>query len=121
MQYVLGVDGGNTKTVALVARRDGTIVGAGRGGPGDIYNPYSGEGLPNVAQAVQHALDTAGVARGELAGGVFSMAGADWPEDFAFIEQIVRSHGLACPIQVFNDAIGALRAGSPDGTGLVVA
>ena len=32
MSYVLGVDGGNSKTVALIARCDGTIVGAGRGG-----------------------------------------------------------------------------------------
>ena len=38
MQYVLAVDGGNTKTIALVAALDGTILGAGRGGCGDIYN-----------------------------------------------------------------------------------
>src|SRR6185312_1179927 len=37
MSYVLGVDAGNTKTVALVARLDGTVVGAGRAGCGDIY------------------------------------------------------------------------------------
>ena len=44
MNYILGVDGGNTKTIALVATLRGEIVGAGRGGPGDIYNPSSGEG-----------------------------------------------------------------------------
>src|SRR2546426_11971918 len=38
MHYVLGVDGGNTKTIALVASLDGAILGAGRGGCGDIYN-----------------------------------------------------------------------------------
>ena len=74
-----------------------------------------------MRHATQQALDAASIARGELAGAVFSMAGADWPEDFAFIAGIVRGHGLACRAEVFNDAIGALRAGSPDGTGLVVA
>src|SRR5205807_1808836 len=37
MESVLAVDGGNTKTIALVASLDGTILGAGRGGCGDIY------------------------------------------------------------------------------------
>jgi hypothetical protein len=35
--FMLGVDGGATKTVALVARPDGSIVGAGRAGCGCIY------------------------------------------------------------------------------------
>ena len=29
---LLGVDGGNTKTVAVVATRDGTVLGTGRAG-----------------------------------------------------------------------------------------
>jgi hypothetical protein len=29
MTYLLGVDGGNTKSIALVARPDGAIAGAG--------------------------------------------------------------------------------------------
>ena len=52
MQYVLGVDGGNTKTIALVAALDGTILGAGRGGCGDIYNaPIEGTNWPDSATA----------------------------------------------------------------------
>jgi N-acetylglucosamine kinase-like BadF-type ATPase len=38
MRCVLAVDGGNTKTIALVAALDGTILGAGRGGCADIYH-----------------------------------------------------------------------------------
>ena len=52
MQYVLGVDGGNTKTIAIVAALDGTILGTGRGGCGDIYNAsIDGTNLPNSAAA----------------------------------------------------------------------
>ena len=43
---VLGVDGGNTKTVALAARPDGAVVGFGRGGCSDIY------GAPSFGAAV---------------------------------------------------------------------
>jgi N-acetylglucosamine kinase-like BadF-type ATPase len=41
MEYVLAVDGGNAKTVALVARKDGTILGTGRAGYADIYGVES--------------------------------------------------------------------------------
>ena len=37
MQYILGVDGGNTKTIAIVADLDGTILGTGREGCGDDF------------------------------------------------------------------------------------
>jgi len=87
MHYVLGVDGGNTKTIALVASLDGAILGAGRGGCGDIYNaPTSTEwrdstsaAIANVEYAVTSALDAAHIRPSDLVTSVFSMAGADWP------------------------------------------
>src|ERR1700686_1626912 len=94
MQCVLGVDGGNTKTIAIVAALDGTILGAGRGGCGDIYNGRSrvnweeaaAVGIPNSEYAVKTALQAAQVDASDLITAVFNMAGADWPEDFAFIQ-----------------------------------
>src|SRR2546422_10205770 len=86
MQYVLAVDGGNTKTIALVAALDGTILGAGRGGCGDIYNAgdYTNgldsatAALSNIESAVTNALQSANVKASDLVTSVFSMAGADW-------------------------------------------
>jgi N-acetylglucosamine kinase-like BadF-type ATPase len=119
MSYVLGVDAGNTKTIALVARLDGTIVGVGRGGCGDIY--AGGESsIAEVEQAVRAALAAAGAQPADLAAGAFSMAGADWLEDFALIEGAMSGRGFGRKIVVVNDALGALRAGSPDGAGLSV-
>jgi N-acetylglucosamine kinase-like BadF-type ATPase len=120
--FVLGVDAGNTKTIALVARADAAVVGSGRAGCGDIYGAGSPQvALAEVDRALLQALDTAGVRPADLAAGAFSMAGADWPEDFALLEGAMRERGLGRRIAVYNDAIGALRAGSPDGTGVVVA
>ena len=57
MTYILGVDGGNTKTIALVARMDGTVVGAGRGGCGDIYGAAGPAGaIAEIERAVLAAL-----------------------------------------------------------------
>ena len=51
----------------------------------------------------------------------FSLAGADWPEDFALLERALRERlGLPAPPLVVNDALGALRTGSPDWTGIAV-
>jgi N-acetylglucosamine kinase-like BadF-type ATPase len=122
MKLVLGVDGGNTKTLALVACGDGTILGTGRAGCGDIYGATSpAAAIAEIERAVHAALSEAGVQPAELTAGAFSLAGADWPEDFKLLEDAMRMHGYGQNILIVNDAMGALRAGSPDGTGVAVA
>ncbi|HZR38822.1 MAG TPA: BadF/BadG/BcrA/BcrD ATPase family protein [Ktedonobacteraceae bacterium] len=125
MECVLAVDGGNTKTVALVATLDGKIVGAGRGGCGDIYNAgFDGQGrplaLPNIEYAVTSALQVAQVAPSDLVTSVFSMAGADWPEDFTFFQVEMKTRGFGRTILIQNDAMGVLHAGSSDNVGVSV-
>ena len=62
MSYVLGVDGGNTKTIALLALLDGTIVGSGRGGCGDIYAAGSSDYGSGCADDAAGAAAAAGAA-----------------------------------------------------------
>jgi N-acetylglucosamine kinase-like BadF-type ATPase len=122
MPGVLGVDGGNTKTIACVADLDGRIIGSGRSGSSDIYGYPSVEAaVAELAAAVEAALAEAGCSREELVSGGFSLAGADWPEDYRDLQNALRARGFGQTITVYNDAIGALRAGSPDGTGVVIA
>jgi N-acetylglucosamine kinase-like BadF-type ATPase len=111
---VLGVDGGNTKTVALVARTDGEIVGVGRGGCADIYNAGE-QAVENIVSAVLDA------GAGPFAAAAFSLAGVDWPEDVAFHGEVLPARiALERPPFVVNDAIGGLRAGTRDGVGVAV-
>jgi N-acetylglucosamine kinase-like BadF-type ATPase len=121
-RWVLGVDGGNTKTLAAVADGSGRTYGQGRAGPGDIYNAATPEAaLAAIATAVGEALAGAGIAADELDAAVFSLAGADWPEDFALLEAALPERlGLRVAPLVVNDALGALRGGSPDWTGIAV-
>ncbi len=121
MDFVAGVDGGNTKTIALVATLDGTVMGYGRGGIGDIYSlPRGIHTIPAVEQAMDAALSQAAITARQLLAGAFSMAGADWPEDVEQLRAMMERQGFGRKILVVNDALGALRAGSPDGTGVVV-
>lgn len=120
--FVLGVDGGNTKTVALLARLDGTIVGAGRAGCADIYGAESPEAaVAAITAAVETALAEGGEDAANLEAVAFSLAGADWPEDFEYLrEELGRRVSAARPPVVVNDAIGAVRAGAPGGIGVAV-
>jgi N-acetylglucosamine kinase-like BadF-type ATPase len=117
MECVLAVDGGNTKTIAIVAALDGTILGYGRGGCGDIYNSKrpgrstEASALEHIEEAITTALTPAGTRRDELISGVFNMAGADWPEDFALFESELQARGFGRRILVQNDALGVLHAG----------
>jgi len=118
----LGVDGGNTKTVALVAAADGSIAGAGRAGCSDIYGAVSFEAaVAEIAAAVERALAAAAATPADVASAVFSLAGADWPEDKADLRAALAPLvPSARAVLVVNDAIGALRAGTEDGVGLSV-
>ncbi|BDI32047.1 N-acetylglucosamine kinase [Capsulimonas corticalis] len=118
MTYLLGVDGGNTKTIALVADGSGRILGAGRSGCGDIYTGET-QALAKIADAVREALATAGLERNALDAGGFSLAGADWPEDYEYLHSAMRDLGFGRQIVVVNDAIGALRAGADWGVSVV--
>lgn len=128
MPCVLAVDGGNTKTIAMVATVEGVLLGAAHGGCGDIYNATPGMGavdparsaLANVERTVAAALQAAQVASTDLAIGVFNMAGADWPEDIAFWREALTARGFGRTLIVQNDALGVLYVGSPDATGVSV-
>ena len=119
---VLGVDGGNTKTAAIVATSDGKIIGAGRAGCADIYNAESEQAaLDAIRCAVEEALSAAGIEASALRAGAFSLAGADWPEDFALLRREIGRFGFGQEMAIVNDAIGALRAGTADGVGVALA
>lgn len=119
---MLGVDGGNTKTLAAVAGTDGVTRGVGRGACSDLYGAETPErAIDAIVAAVAEALAHAGVVAAEIEAAAFSLAGADWPEDFALLERALRER-LELPVAplIVNDAMGALRAGSADWTGVSI-
>ena len=122
-RLLLGADGGNTKTIALVSARDGTILGAGRSGNSDLYNaPSVDAALASIAAAAAQALSAAGATAADVDAACFSLAGADWEEDFELLRRELPARiGLPSEPLVVNDAVGAIRAGTPDGIGTAVA
>jgi len=117
--YYLGLDAGNSKTVALVADGTGVVLGRGRGGSGDIYSASDAEG--EVERAVRAALADAGLETGQLRHAAFRLAGVDWPEDEAQWATVL-AHRLPdlTSVSIKNDGFSLLRCGSPDGVGVAI-
>jgi N-acetylglucosamine kinase-like BadF-type ATPase len=116
---LLGIDGGNTKSIALVAAQDGTIAGAGRSpGSSDIHAEPVDVAIGRLEAAADAALRAAGAGDSVIAAAGFSLAGADWPEDVALLRSRLAQRWPADV--VVNDAVGALRAAIPHGPGVVV-
>ena len=121
MGLIVAVDGGNTKTIAVVADTDGTIRGVATAGCSDIYGARSVEaGLQELVAAVEGAVAAASAGSEPFAASVFSLAGADWPEDIGLLEHEVGARLAVTDPLVVNDAIGALRSGSPGWEGIAV-
>jgi N-acetylglucosamine kinase-like BadF-type ATPase len=120
-RFVLGVDGGTTKTIALVADDQGRILGAGRGGNSNWTGPDVEIPMGVVAATVRQALEQADLTGDCVAVGVFGLAGADWPEDHERRQTVLERSGVARHVIVKNDALVGWRAGTQDRYGVVIA
>ena len=120
MSLVLGVDGGGSKTHALVADERGEVLGfasSGRSNWEDIGLEAAGVAL---AESVGGALAAAGVGPAELAASAFGLAGLDWDSDRPMLGALVDPLGLGGPRRLENDSFIALRAGASRPFGVVV-
>ncbi|GAB6926724.1 BadF/BadG/BcrA/BcrD ATPase family protein [Paenibacillus sp. JCM 10914] len=118
MNYYLGVDGGGSKTLAVVADSTGRIRGRGTGGCG---NHQLGAELAeqSIQQAVSDALAQAGLMHTDIAHASFGLAGADREPDFAILRPLVSALGLS-RYHIVCDTVIAMRAGTRQRDGVVL-
>lgn len=119
---LLGVDGGATKTIALIADGTGVVLGAGRAGSSDIHSETPPtRAIDNVVACVCEAMSAARVEARDLGACVFGLCGADWPEDVtAYAEGLRGRLALQAAPIITNDAFNSLRAGTEDGIGVAL-
>lgn len=121
-QIVLGIDGGGTKTLALLADRSGTVIGRGTAGPSN----YHRVGVENAFSALDAAVESAlqstqqNLAKTDLAAACLGIAGVDRPADRSIVERWLKVRLPGIPARLTNDALPVLAAGTPQGWGLAV-
>jgi N-acetylglucosamine kinase-like BadF-type ATPase len=104
--FFIGVDGGGSKTVALVADSDGRVKGRGEAGTSNHHVAGWRGGFQAVLQAVQMAQKEAGCLDRPALAVCMGMAGADTKDDHARTASWLKRQGLGRSSLVVND--GAL-------------
>lgn len=120
MRYVVGVDGGASKTHALVADDTGRVLGFGRGGTANHQVYGLRPAIREIEKAVISALDYASLSPSVVELGYFCLAGADLQEDYLMLQEAVEALNLAKSVVIKNDTIAALRSGTTRSWGVVV-
>ena len=78
------------------------------------------DALAELDWVVEVALQRAGCGPADLQAGVFSLAGADWPEDDDYLLRHLRQCSFGFDPVVINDSIGGLRLAVPKWEGIAV-
>lgn len=120
MQWIIGIDGGGTKTVGYAANLNGRILGRAEQGPGN----YHTAGLANFKAVIAGIIDELAVScnlrKPDLQVVSLGLAGADRIEDRRIIMEILAQLGLPCRYIVSSDAKIAMVAGLGKAEGIIL-
>jgi N-acetylglucosamine kinase-like BadF-type ATPase len=117
MQHVLGIDAGGTKTRALLADRNGTVI-ASASGPGANLRTHGELQVEKVLHSLVER--TEGEARVKADAIAIGIAGADRADDQEVLRTILKRIGFRERVVVTNDARVAFVAGSVRRVGLAL-
>ncbi len=115
---VLGIDGGASKTHAVLLDENGHVLGVGRAGCSN-WEVVDLDGAQKALQAaIAAASRDAGIRKQDIDAGGYGLAGLDWPSDRGRLQPLIDVLGVGGLYTMVNDAFLPLRAGAPDGVGL---
>jgi|SRR5690625_651525 len=118
MAYYLAVDGGGTKTLAIISDKEGVIKGAGLAG--NCNHQIGRESAAaELKKATEEALTSAGIKQNMLTASCFGLAGADTANDLEIIHAILQNLGFD-KYAIYNDGLIALKAAEPAFTGITL-
>ncbi|MGL4344753.1 MAG: BadF/BadG/BcrA/BcrD ATPase family protein [Cellulosilyticaceae bacterium] len=117
--YLLGIDGGGTKTHCIIGDEEGNIYAEGFGGPSN-YQVAGIETTQNsITTAIGRALGKLNITISDITYVSLGLAGADYEEDFVILGDMCKEIFKEVPFEIVNDCWIGLRAGSESGWGIV--
>ncbi len=115
--YLIGIDGGGTKTTVILAGKEGNVLKMKQGGPSNLRNVGIGDAAKKIYQLIDDVIDD----KSQIALSYIALAAID-EEFFDKKEEILKelkSAGLKGKIVVAGDQLAAFRSGSSQKNGLV--
>jgi len=127
--YVLGVDGGGTKTACVVLDERKNVIGQGRAASSNRNSVGDEVARANLTRAIQEALAVAGLSTSAICAVCAGIAGVDRPLERAIASSWFNELFPGIPTNIYNDAVIALASGTGgdlygvaliSGTGMIV-
>ena len=120
-RVVLAIDGGNSKTDVALVREDGKLLAHARG---PLSSPHH-LGLDRSVELLQDLFDDARRLAGESSSSTVAvaevfLAGVDFPAEEDALHAALAARGWADQLEVGNDTLAVLRAGTGRGWGVAV-
>lgn len=117
MKYILGVDGGGTKTVALVGDLNGNVLARGSSGPSN----YHAIGFDAACSALENAIQKARYQHpGEISAICLGLAGAGRKEDIERFTDWAIHKFPKTRVKILSDGELLLMAGASSGPALAL-
>ncbi|MEX5636219.1 BadF/BadG/BcrA/BcrD ATPase family protein [Parafrankia sp. FMc2] len=120
VSFLLGVDGGGTKTTAAVLDLRRAALSTFTAGPSNPDVNGLDVAAASITEAVRGALDAAGASAGDLGGAVLAIASADSEENQAALRDRLPDLARVEHVLVLNDVVAAWAAGTLGRPGVAV-
>lgn len=119
-ELVLGIDGGGTKTRAVIANGKREILGEGVSGPSNPLRVGINDATNHICEAVDIACDEAGIRRKEILAAEIGLAGVRRQDIRERMHDAVSETLGIGPVEIATDADIALYGATSGAPGLVV-
>ena len=120
LQYVIGIDGGGTKTHLKALTRRRTAVGEAWGGASNLTALPRGQVEENLSRLLTVFFADSGLDPADCAGLCLGTAGAGSPLAREALRTMLEGMLPGVPVQVTNDALPALYGGTLTGCGVIL-
>ncbi|BAZ30431.1 ATPase, BadF/BadG/BcrA/BcrD type [Cylindrospermum sp. NIES-4074] len=124
MNYVLGIDGGGSKTVCVLMDDNRQVLGRGEAGPSNYQSIGIAATLKSIKSAIQEAIEITNNVK--ISAICLGLAGAGRAADIEIIKKLIQELPIVRELQpanfiICNDALIALLGGISHDVGIVVA
>jgi N-acetylmuramic acid 6-phosphate etherase len=120
MRYVLGLDGGGSKTAVVIINENGDELGRGRSSSSNYHVVGLESAKEAVRSAMQEAAANAGLDLSQMTAATWALAGAGRPADRKILEGLNADLLPGIPTQIVTDAAAALMGGVGARSGIVL-
>lgn len=120
MGYLIGVDGGATKTAAVLADEQGRLLNRALAGASNYHAVGRDKAAESLREAIHQVVEGAGESLENCQMAVFGLAGLNNETDQVIYHEMIKATGLGGELRVENDIVVAWAAATACQPGTVV-